>query len=217
MKILTHSLLKYFSLLLALIFTTSYLFYGMPGKNNLIILQIILGIIYIFFSDLEFTRQLKKEKLPNDRFFYFPLSFLSSKFIKLGAFTLACILLFISKSNLVFLAGLLLTVILADVLIFALRISKKVYYVSLFANYVLFSLEDEKQVFASHIKIIEYRYGVFYLQLKNGKIYTIQVAQVEKSQQNVFIEKFVLWVVCNKLHFTEEAKEKLANIIVEAI
>ena len=189
----------------------------MPGKNNLIILQIILGIIYIFFSVLEFTRQLKKEKLPNDRFFYFPLSFLSSKFIKLGAFTLACILLFISKSNLVFLAGLLLTVILADVLIFALRISKKVYYVSLFANYVLFSLEDEKQVFASHIKIIEYRYGVFYLQLKNGKIYTIQVAQVEKSQQNVFIEKFVLWVVCNKLHFTEEAKEKLANIIVEAI
>jgi len=217
MKILSYSLLKYLSLLLALIFTAGYLFYGLPGKSNLIVLQIVLGIIYVAFSVLEFTRQLEKAKLPNDRFFYFPLSFISSKFIKLGAFTLACVLLFISKSNLVFLAGLLLTVILADVLVFLLRINKKVYYVSLFANYVLFSLEDEKKVFASHIKIIEYRYGIFYLQLKTGKIYTIQVAQVEKSRQNAFIEKFVLWVVCNKLHFTEEAKEKLANIIVEAI
>ncbi len=213
MKNLSFSLLKYFSLLLALIFTAGYLFYGTLGKSNLIILQLIFGIIYVTFSVLEFTKQLEKVKLPNDRFFYFPLSFLASKFIKLGAFTLACILLFLSKSNLVFLAGLLLTVILSDVLIFLLRIGKKVYYVSMFANYVLFSLEDEKRVFASHIKIVEYRYGIFYLQLTNGKIYTIEVERIEKTKQKLFIEKMVLWVLSNNLQFTDEAKAKLVDII----
>jgi len=217
MKSLSFSLLKYLSLLLALILTAGNLLYSIPDRHNLLLLQIILGIAYVSFSIIEFVRQLEKTNLPNDRFFYLPLSFLSNKFIKLGAFTIACVILFLSKSNLVFLAGLLLIVILADVLVFLLRINKKVYYISLFANYILFSLEDEKKVFAAHVEHIEYRYEIFYLKLKNRKVYPIQVSRIEKPEQSAFIEKFVLWVVCNKLHFTDEAREKLADVIAEAI
>lgn len=213
MKALSYSLLKYLALFLALLATAGNLFYGNPSKGNLIILQIALGIVYIAFSILEFTRQLSKALLPHDRFFYFPLSFLSTKFIKLAAFGLACALLFLSKSSLVFLAGLLLTVILADLLVFALRIAKKVYYVSLFANYVLFSLEDEKQVFASKVKIVEFRYNIFYLTLVDGKIYTLEVERIEKAKQKLFVEKMVLWVLSNNLQFTDEAKAKLVDII----
>src|SRR5437868_13070188 len=107
MKALSYSLIKYISLLAALILTAGNLFYGTPDIGSLIILQLVLGIIYLAFSVLEFTRQLEKAKLPHDRFFYFPLKFLSAKFIKLAAFGLACVLLFLSKSNLVVLAGLL--------------------------------------------------------------------------------------------------------------
>ena len=217
MKALSYSLLKYLSLLLALIATVGFLFYGLPTKGNLIIIQIVLGISYVGFSVIEFTRQMDKRNLPVGRFFYFPLSFLSSKFIKLAAFSLAFVLLFISKTNLIFLAGLLLTLILTDILIFTLRIVKQVYYVSLFANYVLFSLEDERKVFASQVKIIEFRYNIFYLQLSTGKIYTIEVDRMQKEKQNDFTEKFVQWALNNKLEFTEEAKEKLAGNIAKAV
>ena len=213
MSSLRLSLLKYLSLFLALIFTAGNLVYGTPGTKNLFILQIVFGVLYILFSAFEFIKQLEKTKLPNDRFFYFPLNFLSHKFIKLGAFTIAAVVLFISKSNLVFLGGLLLIVIIADILVLLLRLSKKVYYVSLFSNYVLFSLEHEKQVFASKIKFIEYRYGIFYIQLKDGKTYSIETSRIDTAQQQDFTEKFVLWSVINKLEFTNEAKEKLADVI----
>jgi hypothetical protein len=217
MKSLSISLLKYFSLFLALAFTAANLLYSIPGTDNLLLIQISLGIVYVFFSVMEFTSRADTAHLPADRFFYFTLSFLSFKLIKNGAFAIACGVLFFSRSNLVFLAGLLLIVILADVLIFVLRFSRRAYFISLFANYVLFSLEDEKKIFASQVNIIEYRYRIFYLQLKSGKTYSIDVARIEKNLQASFIEKFVLWVVCNKLHFTNEAKEKLADVIAEAI
>lgn len=217
MRSLYLSLIKYLSLLLALVFTAGNLLYNLPDTSNLLFIQIGLGIIYIAFSLLEFTKQLEKINLPHDRFFYFPLSYLSVKLIKLGALSIASVILFISKSNLVFLGSVVLFVVFADALVFTLRISKKFYYVSLFANYILFSLEHETKIFASQIKIIEYRYGIFYLQLKNGKMHKIEVARIKKSLQANFTEKFVLWVVCNKLHFTKEAKEKLADIIAEAI
>ncbi len=217
MKKIPFSLIKYLALLCALVFTAGNLFYNTPNQLTLLILQIIFGIIYINSCIAEFLSQLAKSNLPYERFFYLPFIVITAKLIKLGAFTIACCILFFSNSNLVFLAGLLLIIIVADVIIFALRIKQRVYYISLFANYVLFVQEEEKKVFAVHIKIIEYRYGIFYLQLQNGKVYNIEVDRIEKKQQTAFIEKFVLWVVCNKLHFTNEAKEKLADIIATAI
>jgi hypothetical protein len=217
MNSLRLSLIKYFSLLSALVFTAGNIIMGTPDQKLLFILQLVFGGIYILFSVLEFVRQLGKTTMPSDRFFYFPLNFLSRKFIKLGAFTIACVVLFISKSSLVFLGGLVLIVIIADVLVFLLRISKKMYYISLFSDHVLLSLEHEKLVFASQVEIIEFRYGIFYLKLKNGNTFPIEVSRIDKAHQNSFTDKFVLWVVCNKLHFTDEAKEKLADIIAEAI
>lgn len=213
MKNLSFSLIKYLVLLGALILTMGNLLYNAPDWNNLLILQIALGALYLILSVLEFKQQLDKSKLPNERFFYLPLSLISSKSIKLAAFSLAAVLLFMSGMNLMFLGGLLSMVIVADLLVFALRIIKKVYYVSLFANYVLFALEGETQIFASHVDTVEYRYGIFYLKLRSGKVYSIEVARMGRSVQAAFTEKFVLWVVCNKLHFTDEAKEKLADVI----
>ncbi len=213
MKKISSSLLKYLSLLCALGFTVGNLFYNIPNQLTLLILQIVFGAIYIAGSIAEFSRQLGKSDLPYDRFFYLPFMVITKKLIKLGAFTIACCVLFLSNSNLVFLAGLLLIIICADMIVFALRIKQKVYYVSLFENYVLFMQEEEKKIFASHIKTVEYRYEIFYLKLTTGKIHVVEVGRVEKSQQKVFTEKMVLWVLSNNLHFTDEAKAKLVDII----
>ncbi|MGZ3865324.1 MAG: hypothetical protein ACXVC6_03920 [Bacteroidia bacterium] len=217
MNALRISLLKYFSLLSALGFTIGNLLSGNPGRKSLLIIQLGLGGIYILLSVVEFTQQIKKADMPNERFSYLPFSFLSGKFIKIGAFTIAAVILLMSGSNLVFLGGILLIVLIADTLAFLFRISKRAYFVSLFNDYMIFTLDHDTKVFASDVKEVEFRYGVFFLQLNSNKTYSVEISRIEKSLQNSFTEKFVLWAVINKLQFTQEAKAKLADVISSAV
>ncbi len=217
MKKIPVSLFKYLTLLVALAFTTCHLVIKTPDKNTLLFILIGFAGVYIFLSIKEFLNTLAKSALPYDRFFYLPISVISVKVIKLGAFIIMGTVLFLSESSLVYLGALILIILFSDLLVFALRLGKKVYYVSLFANYILYALEQETKVFASQIEMVEYRYDVFYLKAKNGKTYPIEIARMPKADRPLFTEKFVLWVVCNKLVFTPEAKEKLADIISEAL
>jgi hypothetical protein len=217
MKKLPVSLIKYLVLLVTLIAVICNLIFKTPDKSTLLFILIGFAAVYIFLSVTEFLKQLEKSTLPYDRFFYLPLSVVSVKVIKLGAIVITGLVLFLSQSSLIYLGTLLLIILLSDLLVFLLRLRKKVYYVSLFANYILFALEEETKVFASQIETIEYRYDIFYLKAKNNKTYPIEIARMQKTDQPLFTEKFVLWVVCNKLVFTPEAKEKLADIISEAL
>jgi len=211
------ALYKYLVLLLALVGTVSNLIFKIPDKNNTIILLIVFAAIYIFLSIAEFLNNLAKSHLPYERFSYLPFSVVGLKTIRLGIFIIMGTVLFLSQSPLIYLGSLVLIILMADLLVFVLRISKKVYYISLFANYILFALEDETKLFASQIEEIEYRYEIFYLKTKNKKAYPIVLARLPKQERAVFTEKLVIWVVCNKLNFTPEAKEKLADIISEAL
>lgn len=210
-------LLKYFTLLAALCITTGNLFWSLPDRSTLLFVQAIFAALYIFLSISDFNAQQAKSALPYDRFFYLPFSTVSIKVIKLGIFALAAVILLTSSSRFVFLGVLLAIIFTADLLVFLLRLKQRVYYVSLFANYILFALEEERKVFAQHIESIEYRYEIFYLKTKNNKTFPIEIARMRKHERSLFTEKFVLWVVCNKLTFTPEAREKLADIISEAL
>lgn len=217
MKKIPVSLIKYLSLLVALVVTISHLLYQIPDVINLWIILSVFTAFYIFLSVSEFLSKLSQSHLPYERFFYLPLSVLFLKIIKLGAFLLTGTILFLSNSSLIFLGVLVLIVLFSDLLVFVLRLSKNVYYVSLFANYILFALEEETKVFASQVASIEYRYEVFYLTTHNKKTFPIEIARLKRKDRNAFTEKFVLWAVCNKLVFTPEAKEKLADIISETL
>lgn len=217
MKKLPASLLKNLLLLVVLVPTVGNLLFKSPDRSTLQIILIAFAVVYIFLSVREFMQQLEKSAMPYDRFFYVPLSVISVKVIKLGVLVITGTILFLSESRLISLGILLLIILFADLLVFALRLNRKVYYVSLFANYVLFSLEEETKVFASAVESVEYRYEVFYLKAKDNKTYPIEVARMNKAERKNFTDKFVLWVVCNKLTFTPEAKEKLADIISEAV
>jgi hypothetical protein len=213
MQKLTISLFKQLALLVALIATSSYLFIGVPYGNTLFILQIILGILYLSFSVAEFSTKLAKMNMPFDRFFYLPYDVISHKLIRLGAFAIAGGVLWISSSGLMFLASLLFIIIAADLLVFILKVVQKVYYMSLFANYILISLEKEQKIFASQIEMVEYRYDIFYLKLKDKKTVALETDRLLESQKQIFTEKMVQWVLRNQLEFTVEAKAKLANLI----
>ncbi len=174
MQKLTISLFKQLTLLAALIATSSYLFIGTPNGNTLFILQIVFGVLYLSFSVAEFSTKMAKMNMPFDRFFYLPYDVISHKLIRLGAFAIAGGVLWISSSGLMFLASLLFIIIAADLLVFILKVVQKVYYMSLFANYVLISLEKEQKIFASQIEMVEYRYDIFYLKLKDKKTVALE-------------------------------------------
>jgi hypothetical protein len=213
MQKLTISLFKQLALLAALIATSSYLFIGVPNGNTLFILQIVFGILYLSFSVAEFSTKMAKMNMPFDRFFYLPYDVISHKLIRLGAFAIAGGVLWISSSGLMFLAALLFIIIAADLLVFILKVVQKVYYMSLFANYILISLEKEQKIFASHIEMVEYRYDIFYLKLKDKKTVALETDRLLENQKQIFTEKMVQWVLRNQLEFTAEAKVKLANMI----
>jgi hypothetical protein len=217
MNKISAPLAKYLLLFVIVILVISNLLIKTPGNTNLLILLSIFAVAYIFLSVREFMYTLEKSQLPYDRFFYLPLSVVGIKIIKLGAFAIGGAVLVLSGVAVMYLGILLLIILVADLIVFSLRLNKKVYYVSLFANYILFALENETKVFASQIESIEYRYEVFYLQTKDRKTFPIEIARLNKHERTTFTEKLVLWVVCNKLTFTPEAKEKLADIISEAL
>ncbi|HEX7414315.1 MAG TPA: hypothetical protein VF411_09765 [Bacteroidia bacterium] len=213
MQKLSISLFKQLTLLLALSFTISYLLVRIPGKKAMIISQIVLGLVYLFLSVAEFSTKLAKMNLPFDRFFYLPHSVISNKAIRLGAFAIAGGVLWVSSSSLIFLAGLLFIIIASDALVFLLKIKQKIFYLSLFANYVFISLERDRKVFASQIASVEYRYDIFFLTLKDKKTIPIVTDRMAESQKQLFTSTFVAWVLRNKLEFTAEAKVKLQNLI----
>jgi hypothetical protein len=217
MNKISASLAKYLLLFAIVVLVVSNLLIKAPSNTNLLLLLGIFAVAYIFLSIREFMYTLEKSQLPYDRFVYMPLSVVGIKVIKLGAFAIGGVVLVVSGAAVTYLGILLLIILVADLIVFSLRLSKRVYYVSLFANYILFALENETKVFASQIESIEYRYEVFYLQTKDRKTYPIEIARLNKPERTSFTEKFVLWVVCNKLTFTPEAKEKLADIISEAL
>lgn len=190
-------------------FTVSYLLAGFPAQRTLLALQIGLGIVYAFLSVAEFSSRLAKMSLPVDRYYYLPYSIVSGRLIKLGAFAIAAAVLYASYTSLAFLSVILCIIILSESLVFALKVRQKVFYVSLMANYILISLEQEKKIFASEVNEIEYRYDIFFLTMKDKRARSIEVVRLDKSQQQAFRDKFVQWATRNKLKFTEEAKSKL--------
>lgn len=217
MKNIPASLFKYISLLVALCITAVHLIYQVPERSTLFMILAIFAVLYIFLSVSDFSSKVDKTALTHERFFYLPYSTIMVKVIKLGVFALAAVILLISGSRVMFLGVLMAILFLADLLVFALRLRKKVYYVSLFANYILFSLEEEHKVFAQQVESIEYRYEIFYLKTSHNKTFPVDMSRFKKHERSVFTEKLVLWAVCNKLSFTPEAKEKLADIISEAL
>ena len=213
MQKLTISLFKQLALLTALVATSSFLFIGVPNGKTFLLLQIILGVLYLSFSVAEFSTKMAKMNMPFDRFFYLPYDVVSHKLIRLGAFAIAAGVLWISSSGLMFLASLLFVIIITDLLVFILKVVQKVYYMSLFANYILISLEKEQKIFASQIEMVEYRYDIFYLKLKDKKTIALETDRLLEKQKQIFTEKMVQWVLRNQLEFTAEAKTKLASLI----
>jgi hypothetical protein len=186
------------------------LYRGLFTFHDLFIIQVIMGVVYALLSYFEYNNTAYKALIPVERFSYFPGSFYTLRFIKIGIYLTFALVLFFSPTTVKILYPICLTIALTEIVISLLKYYKKLCFVNVYANYILIALEEMEKIFANEIDHIEFRHEIFYIVKKNGKTATIKTFSIQDSK--IFIEKMKNWIGQNGVVMSEESIEKLKNI-----
>lgn len=205
------SLYKNIILITMVIISVISFWNGMLKWTDLLALQIILGALYVFLSCFEFMNAAYKAALPIKRYAYFPYSFYMFKIIKASFFVSFAIMLITSGTRVKFLYPICLIIAITELLVMILKHKRRLNFVSIYANYLLFSQNIIFKVFANEISHIEFRHDIFYIVQKNKKTSDIRLLNIENK--NEFLTAFSEWVIKNNVQMNEESKLKLAVLI----
>jgi hypothetical protein len=187
------------------------LYQGLFTFHDLFIIQVIMGVVYALLSYFEYNNTAYKALLPVERFSYFPGSFYTLRFIKIGIYLTFALVLFFSPTTVKILYPICLTIALTEIVISLLKYYKKLCFVNVYANYIFIALEEMEKIFANEIEHIEFRHEIFYIVKKNGKTATIKTFSMQDSK--IFIEKMKNWIGQNGVVMSEESIEKLKSFI----
>lgn len=180
---------------------------GLLKWTDLLALQVILGAVYIFLNCYEFLNAAYKADLPVKRFGYFPYSFYMFKIIKASFFTSFAIMLITSGTRVKFLYPICIVIALTELVVMILKHKRRLNFISLYANYLLFSQNIIYKVFANDISYVEFRHDIFYVVQKNKKSHDIRLVNVESKDE--FLKAFTDWMKKNQIQVSEESKIKL--------
>lgn len=203
------SLLKQFSLLILVLVTLVHLIFDLFTPIGFLFPQSVLGLAVLVFSRLEIDEQLKRSDSSLQRYFYFTNGMFAKKAIWVGCLLIAAFVLYNSSSSfskLTFVAGILIG---SEALSLVWRFKRKAYCVILYANYIYLLQTSERKIFAANIGLIEFRYDIFYLTLKDNSVEMLELENFLPEQRGKFKNEFIEWSMRNKISFTNEAKEKL--------
>lgn len=194
-------------LIALVILTISTLFRGTVSKAELLIFQIILGLLYAILSYVEYNNTSYKAQLPVERFAYYPGSFFTLRALKVGIYASFGLLLFASPSAVKIIYPVCFIIAFTELVISLLKFNKKLCFVNVYANYILIALENMEKIFANEIDYIEYRHEIFYIIKKNGRSSTIKTFSIDNKE--LFMTKMLEWIRNNKITVSEESKQKL--------
>ncbi|MBS1653034.1 MAG: hypothetical protein JSU07_13595 [Bacteroidetes bacterium] len=201
------SLLKNVILITLLIISALDLYYNWFGFKELLSVQLISGLIYVFLSCYEILNSSFKASLPVTRFAYLTSSFLMFRTIKIGAFLIFGIMLISTETKVEFLMPICFIISLTEAIVTFIRYKKSLCFINIYANYILIAEDGMKKIFASEIKTVEFRHNVFYLITNKSK--TLTVATEYVSNKNSFLLAMQNWLTRNKLDMGDESKEHL--------
>lgn len=183
------------------------LFKGLFTGQDLLLIQILAGLTYVFLSYIEYNNASYKASIPVERFAYFPGSFFTFRLFKAGIYLMFGLVLFISPSNVTVMYPVCLFVGATEILITLVKYYKKYCFVNIYSNYILIAQDSIKKVFAQELEQLEYRHEIFYLVKKDGKTLTIKTFSIERKE--VFMEKMKNWINNNKIYLMPETRENL--------
>lgn len=185
-------------------------FNGWFNWKDLLIIQSFAGLAYVFLSCYEFLNVQYKASLPVQRYSYFTNSYVMLKVLKIGVFISFASILFLSDTRIKYIYPICLTIALTEGLVMFLKYKKGICFVSIYANYLLFSQDKLSKLFASEIDFVEYRHDIFYFVKKNKKTFTVKLIHIEEKQG--FLRAMTEWLKRNKINVGNESEGKLDSI-----
>jgi hypothetical protein len=190
-----------------LILSASSFFYGWFNWKELLMIQGFAGLAFVFLSCYEFLNAQYKAFLPVRRYPYFTNSFVMFKTLKIGLFLSFAGIFFISETRIKYIYPICLTIAVTEALVMYLKYRRGICFVSIYANYLLFSQDKLTKLFASEIELVEFRHDIFYFVKKNNETFTVKLVHIEDSAH--FVAATTEWLKRNKITVGSESMIKL--------
>ncbi len=198
---------KTLSLVALLTLTVFNYFYYWFNFSEIVLIQLLVGVLYIFFSCAEYLNNSVKKALPVNRFSYFPTSFYMFKILKVGIFLMFGAMLLTTSSKISYLATICFIVSITELTLMAVLYFKKLCYVSFLANYIIIAGVKINKLFANQIKLTEYRHDIFHFVKKDNSVIQLNLDFVNDKEK--FKEQVKEWLIANNVTLSQESKEKL--------
>lgn len=177
---------------------------GYLSWKDLLALQAIMGAAYVFLSCYEFINVSYRADVPKERYAYFPYNFYMFRVLKVFLFVSFALMLISTGTRVKFLYPICLIIAFTEICVTILKVYRKLCFVSIYANYILFSKSIMYQVFASDIESVQFRHGILYFIQKNGKADDIRLVHVEKKKE--FLTEIKGWLEKNNISLNPESK-----------
>lgn len=173
--------------------------------------QCLVGVAYIFLSCYEYLNSSYKASLPLERYPYFSSKFIMFRAMKICLFISFSILLYTSDSDIRYLYPICVIMATTESAILYLRYKNALCFVHIYANYLLFVEDKYTKVFASEIIIVEFRHDIFYFVKKNSKTVTVKLEHIQNRER--FVQGINDWINRNKILISAESKVKIRELI----
>ncbi len=183
---------------------------GYLSWKDLLALQAIMGVAFVFLSCYEFTNVSYRADVPKERFAYFPYSFYMFRILKISLFISFALMLWSSGTRVKFLYPICLIIAFTEICVTILKVYRRLCFVSIYANYILFSKSIMYQVFASDVEKVEFRHGIFYFIQKNGKSDDVRLVHIEKKKE--FLKDIKDWLERNNISLNTDSKQLFEQI-----
>lgn len=186
-------------------------FYSWFGWKELLAIQSLAGLAYIFLSCYEFLNAQYKASLPVQRYTYVTNSYLLFKVLKVSVYFGFAIALYLTGSRVKYFYPICVLIGLTEGIVTFMKYKRGVCFISIYANYLLLSQEKLTKLFASEILLAEFRHNIFYFVKKNRKTNQINMEHIKDKDQ--FIRSMNEWIKRNKINIGGESDAKLAELL----
>jgi hypothetical protein len=205
------SLGKNFVLLAILSASVLNYFYHWFSSKELLALQGLAGMLYIFLSCYEYLNASYKASLPVKRYAYFTYGFFMFRALKAGLFLTFAALLYVAESRIRYIYPICLIIATTEAALTWLKYRNNLCFVNIYANYLLIVKNELTRVFASEIMLVEFRHDIFYFVKKNRKTVNIRLEHIREKED--FLKSINGWISRNNVLVTDESKVKMQALI----
>jgi len=201
-------------ILIAIVFLSALnFFYTWLNWRELLGIQSLVGLAYIFLSCYEYLNASYKASLPVQRYPYFTSKFIMFRALKISIFVAFSILLYTANNSLRYIYPICLIIATTEATILYLKYNNGLCFVNIYANYLLIVENKFTKVFASEIMIIEFRHDIFYFVKKNRKTVSIKLEHIRHREN--FVQSINDWINRNNILVSAESKVKIKELITQ--